>query len=69
MILTTDPHTGVESEYEMVLAEIKGQYHFGYLSTSTAKDGKWRNVEIRVKRPDLTVRTRKGYFAPYIPPS
>ena len=57
----------VDSAYEKVLAEIKGQYHLGYLSTNPAKDGKWRKVEIRVKRPDLKVRTRKGYFGPYRP--
>lgn len=57
----------VESAYGKVLTEIKGQYHLGYLSTNTAKDGAWRKVEIRVKRPDLRVRTRKGYFGPYKP--
>jgi len=57
----------VESAYDKVLAEIKGQYHLGYLSANTAKDGAWRKVEIRVKRPDLRVRTRKGYFGPYKP--
>jgi VWFA-related protein len=57
----------VESAYDKVLAEITGQYHVGYLSTNTAKDGAWRKVEIRVKRPDLRVRTRKGYFGPYKP--
>jgi Ca-activated chloride channel homolog len=57
----------VESAYDKVLAEIKGQYHLGYLSANTLKDGAWRKVEIRVKRPDLRVRSRKGYFAPYKP--
>jgi VWFA-related protein len=57
----------VESAYDKVLAEIKGQYHLGYLSTNTAKDGAWRKVEIRVKRPDLRVRARKGYYGPYKP--
>jgi Ca-activated chloride channel family protein len=57
----------VESAYDKVLAEIKGQYHLGYLSTNTATDGAWRKVEIRVKRPDLRIRTRKGYFGPYKP--
>src|SRR5688572_1222205 len=52
----------VESAYDKVLAEIKGQYHLGYLSTNTVKDGAWRKVEIRVTRPDLRVRSRKGYF-------
>lgn len=56
---------GVESAYEKVLAEIKGQYHLGYLSGNAATDGAWRKVAIQVKRPDARVRARKGYFAPY----
>lgn len=55
----------VESAYEKVLAEINGQYHLGYVSTNTATDGAWRKVEIKLKRHDLRVRSRQGYFAPY----
>ncbi len=55
----------VENAYDKVLAEIKGQYHLGYVSTNTATDGAWRKVEIKAKRPDLKIRTRGGYFAPY----
>jgi Ca-activated chloride channel family protein len=58
----------VENAYEKVLSEIKGQYHLGYLSTNTATDGAWRKVDIKVKRPDLRIRARKGYFGPYLPP-
>ena len=57
----------VESAYDKVLLEIKGQYHLGYQSTNTARDGAWRKVEIRLKRPGLRVRSRQGYFAPYQP--
>jgi Ca-activated chloride channel family protein len=59
----------VESAYEQVLAEINGQYHLGYLSSNTVADGAWRKVEIKLKRDDLRVRSRKGYFAPYRPAS
>ena len=55
----------VESAYDKVLAEINGQYHLGYLSTNGATDGAWRTVEIKVKRSDVKIRTRRGYFAPY----
>jgi Ca-activated chloride channel family protein len=55
----------LESSYEKVLAEIKAQYHLGYLPINTAQDGSWRKVEIKLKRPDLKIRTRKGYFAPF----
>jgi Ca-activated chloride channel family protein len=61
--------TDVESAYEQVLAEINGQYHLGYLSSNTATDGAWRKVEIKLKRDDLRVRSRKGYFGPYKPAS
>jgi VWFA-related protein len=57
----------VESAYDQVLAEIKGQYHLGYHSSNSARDGAWRKVEIRVKRPDVRIRSRKGYFGPYTP--
>ena len=59
----------VESAYDKVLAEIRGQYHFGYLSTNTTTTGAWRKVEIKVKRPDVRVRSRKGYFGPYKAPA
>jgi Ca-activated chloride channel family protein len=55
----------VESAYDKVLEEINGQYHIGYVPTNTATDGAWRKVDIKVKRGDLRVRTRKGYFGPY----
>jgi hypothetical protein len=52
-----------------VLAEINGQYHLGYVSTNPATDGAWRKVDIKLKRGDLRVRARKGYFGPYKPGS
>ena len=58
----------LESSYEKVLAEIKSQYHLGYTSTNTAQDGRWRKVEIKVKRPETRLRSRKGYFAAYKAP-
>lgn len=59
----------IDGAYEKVLDEIKGQYHLGYLSTNAATDGAWRKVEIKVKRPDVKIRSRKGYFGPYRAPS
>ena len=55
----------VEQAYDKVLAEIKGQYHLGYESSNRATNGAWRKVEIKVKRPDVRIRARKGYFGPY----
>jgi Ca-activated chloride channel family protein len=58
----------VDSAYDKVLAEINGQYHLGYQSTNAATNGAWRKVEIKVKRPDVRTRSRKGYFGRYKPP-
>ena len=55
----------VESAYAKVLAEIRAQFYLGYLSTSASTNGAWRKVEIKVKRPGMKVRARKGYFGPY----
>lgn len=53
--------------YDRIADEIRAQYVLGYVSSNTARDGKWRTVEIRIKRASsqrLQVRTREGYFAP-----
>jgi Ca-activated chloride channel family protein len=60
----------IESAYDKIVSQIRAQYTLGYISSSALKDGRWRKVEIRVRRPDLKdlrIQTRKGYFAPYEP--
>lgn len=57
----------LDSIYERIQKEIASRYSLGYTSTDARHDGKWREVKIRVKRPDLKgikIRTRDGYFAP-----
>ncbi|MGE3885339.1 MAG: VWA domain-containing protein [Vicinamibacterales bacterium] len=57
----------LDATYRKVLDEIRAQYQLGYASTNAATDGQWRRVEVKVKRPGVKVRTRKGYFAAYKP--
>ena len=38
-------------------------YTLGYYSTDEAQDGKFREIKVKVNRPRLDVRHRKGYFA------
>ena len=57
----------LEPLYSSIAEEIHGQYLLGYVPTNPARDGKWRKVEIKLKRPPsqrLQLRTREGYFAP-----
>src|SRR6478752_5781725 len=57
----------VEDAYARILKQIRAQYTIGYVSSNPRQDGRWRKVEIKVKRPDIAgpkVQARKGYFAP-----
>jgi VWFA-related protein len=54
----------LDTVYDKALAEIRGQYTLGYLSTNDRADGTWRKVEIKVRNGQgYRVRSRKGYWA------
>jgi len=58
--------------YDKIFQELNARYTLGYVSTDRRADGAWREVEVRLTRPELKgakVRTRRGYFAPYRPGS
>ncbi|HKG46867.1 MAG TPA: VWA domain-containing protein [Pyrinomonadaceae bacterium] len=44
--------------------ELGHQYTISYRPVNQKRDGKWRTLEVKLSRDDLTVRTRKGYRAP-----
>jgi Ca-activated chloride channel family protein len=50
--------------YKRIAAEVRAQYVVTYYSKSMVRDGRFRSVRVEVKRPGLTVRTRRGYYAP-----
>ena len=50
--------------FATILAELSHQYTLAYVPTNRERDGKWRAVEVKLGRPETTVRTRKGYRAP-----
>jgi Ca-activated chloride channel family protein len=51
--------------YDQVAEELRSQYGLGYFSSNAARDGRWRNIQVRLpSRPQLQVRHRTGYFAP-----
>jgi Ca-activated chloride channel family protein len=51
--------------YDHVAQELRSQYSLGYFSSNAARDGRWRNIQVRVPgHPQLQVRHRTGYFAP-----
>ena len=48
--------------YRTILSELRHQYSIAYRPPPVRPGEKWRSIEVRVDRPGLTVRTRKGYF-------
>jgi Ca-activated chloride channel family protein len=42
--------------------ELSRQYFLGY-ATSSPKDGRWHNIEVRVRRGNYTIRARRGFIA------
>jgi VWFA-related protein len=47
-----------------IVSELGNQYTISYRPTNRAHDGRWRAIDIKLSRPDLNARTRKGYRAP-----
>ena len=43
--------------------ELRTYYLMNYISTNQNLDGKYRQIEVKLKRPDLIVQSRKGYYA------
>lgn len=46
-----------------ILKDSSAYYLLGYTSTVRASDGKFHEIKVRVKRPGIQVRSRKGYWA------
>jgi len=55
------------NDFKSALAEVAEDtshyYVIGYSPSNTKMDGKFRTVSVKVKRPGLSVRARKGYLA------
>ena len=49
--------------FEQIAKELASQYSLGYYSGNQKHDGKFRKVEVRIKKPGMVARTKKGYFA------
>ena len=44
-----------------ILVELSNQYTIGYRPSNRAEDGRWRSIEVKVDRPGVRARTRRGY--------
>ena len=48
---------------KQIMRDSSAYYLLGYNSTQAPSDGKFHEIKVRVKRPGVQVRARKGYWA------
>jgi VWFA-related protein len=48
---------------KQIIRDTSAYYLLGYNSSQTKADGKFHEIKVRVKRPGVQVRARKGYWA------
>jgi VWFA-related protein len=53
--------------FSRILEDNSSYYVLGYYPTNEKLDGRFRNVQVKILKPGLKVRFRKGYVAP-VPP-
>ena len=54
----------ISSVYDEITRELASQYAIAYASSNSRRDGRWRNISIRMADRGLDARTRPGYYAP-----
>jgi Ca-activated chloride channel family protein len=50
--------------YEQISDELATQYSIAYTSKNPMRNGAWRRVDVRIDKPGLSARARRGYYAP-----
>src|SRR5262249_55502544 len=48
---------------KQIVRDNSAYYLLGYTSSQAPSDGKFHDIKVRVKRPGVQVRARKGYWA------
>lgn len=64
LFIPTPGGIAMREAFQNIVEELGIQYTLGYQPRNVKKDGKWRRLELRVKKPNLVIRTRTGYRAP-----
>ena len=51
----------IDAALRRIVDDLSSYYLMGYYTTNIKLDGRFRSITVRVKRPGVTVRARKGY--------
>jgi VWFA-related protein len=61
--LLIDNTNALDSAIDLINNDRRHHYLLSYVSTNPTLDGKYRKIDVRVARPDVDVRARRGYRA------
>ena len=61
--LLFDKANDLRPAFQRIDSDLRNYYLLGYTPLNRSLDGKFRAIQVRVKRPGVTVAARKGYFA------
>ena len=62
--ISTPGGPALRDAFTGIANELGQQYTIAYRPLNKKRDGKWRTLEVKLQKEELTVRTRKGYRAP-----
>jgi Ca-activated chloride channel family protein len=60
--LVLDGTTNLNEAFAQIARELASQYSIGYYSSDPKHDGKFRKVQVKLTKPGLVARTKKGYY-------
>lgn len=61
--VATPGGVAMRDAFKSIVDDLGTQYTLGYQPSAPARDGRWHELEVRVNRPNLAIRARKGYNA------
>ena len=62
--IATPGGQALREAFNSIIEELGNQYTIAYQPTNRARDGRWREINVKLTRAAMTARTRKGYRAP-----
>ena len=54
----------LDQAFDNLAQQLRTQYVLGFYSTNEKRDGSFRKLSVRIKKPGYTARARTGYYAP-----
>lgn len=63
LFMATSPRK-IRGIYDTILEQLEAQYVIGFVSSNASPDGRFRELEVRVRDESLEPRHRQGYYAP-----